>query len=108
MSWRQLIALGVAGGLAPSPSALLVLLGAIALGRTALGVGLVAAYGLGLALILVGGGLLLVRFRKVGERILARSGTSRLGAFTRILPIVTGLAVIAGGVVVAVRGFVLN
>lgn len=107
MSWRQLIALGVAGGLAPSPSALLVLLGAIALGRTALGVGLVAAYGLGLALVLVGGGLLLVRFRKVGERILARGDNSRLGTFTRVLPIVTGLAVIAGGLVVAVRGFLL-
>lgn len=107
MSWRQLIALGVAGGLAPSPSALLVLLGAIALGRTALGVGLVAAYGLGLALVLVGGGLLLVRFRKVGERILARGDSTRLGAFTRWLPVATGLAVIAGGIIVAVRGFLV-
>ena len=44
---RGLVGMGVAGGLVPSPSALVVLLAAVALGRTAFGVLLVLAYGLG-------------------------------------------------------------
>ncbi|MGI8691942.1 MAG: hypothetical protein ACR2JK_03445, partial [Geodermatophilaceae bacterium] len=44
-----LIGMGVAGGLVPSPSALIVLLASIGLGRTAFGVALVFAYGLGMA-----------------------------------------------------------
>ncbi|MDY7087911.1 MAG: sulfite exporter TauE/SafE family protein [Actinomycetota bacterium] len=55
--------LGVAGGLVPSPSALIVLLGAAALGRTVFGVLLVLAYGLGMAATLTAAGLLLVRLR---------------------------------------------
>ncbi|GIF65637.1 hypothetical protein Ais01nite_36720 [Asanoa ishikariensis] len=55
--------IGVAGGLVPSPSALVVLLGAIALGRTAFGVLLVFAYGLGMAATLTAAGLLLIRVR---------------------------------------------
>ena len=55
--------MGVAGGLVPSPSALIVLLGAAALGRTVFGVLLVLAYGLGMAATLTAAGLLLVRLR---------------------------------------------
>ncbi|MBL7258124.1 urease accessory protein UreH domain-containing protein [Paractinoplanes lichenicola] len=55
--------IGVAGGLVPSPSALVVLLGAAALGRTVFGVLLVLAYGLGMAATLTAAGLLLVRLR---------------------------------------------
>ncbi|MCO8271735.1 sulfite exporter TauE/SafE family protein [Actinoplanes sp. TRM 88003] len=58
-----LAGLGVAGGLVPSPSALIVLLGAAALGRTVFGVLLVLAYGLGMAATLTAAGLLLVRLR---------------------------------------------
>jgi ABC-type nickel/cobalt efflux system permease component RcnA len=55
--------MGVAGGLVPSPSALVVLLGAIGLGHTAFGVLLVAAYGVGMAGTLTAAGLLLIRLR---------------------------------------------
>jgi ABC-type nickel/cobalt efflux system permease component RcnA len=55
--------LGIAGGLVPSPSALIVLLGAIALGRTAFGILLVIAYGAGMAATLTAAGLLLIRLR---------------------------------------------
>ncbi|MFF5076078.1 hypothetical protein ACFY36_03435 [Actinoplanes sp. NPDC000266] len=60
--------LGVAGGLVPSPSALIVLLGAAALGRTIFGVLLVIAYGLGMAATLTAAGLLLLRLRDRLER----------------------------------------
>jgi nickel/cobalt exporter len=56
-----LVGLGVAGGLVPSPSALLVLLAATALGRTAFGVLLVLGYGVGMAGALSVAGLLLVK-----------------------------------------------
>jgi nickel/cobalt exporter len=55
--------MGIAGGLVPGPSALIVLLGAIALGRTAFGILLAIAYGLGMAATLTAAGLLLIRLR---------------------------------------------
>ncbi len=60
---KSLTALGVAGGLVPSPTALVVLLGAIALGRTWFGILLIVAYGLGMAATLTAAGLLLLRLR---------------------------------------------
>jgi ABC-type nickel/cobalt efflux system permease component RcnA len=59
----SLLGMGIAGGLVPSPSALIVLLGAIGLGRTAFGVLLVVAYGAGMAAALTAAGLVLVRVR---------------------------------------------
>jgi len=56
----SLAGIGLAGGLVPSPSALVVLLGAIGLGRTGFGVLLVVAYGVGMALTLTAAGLLLI------------------------------------------------
>jgi ABC-type nickel/cobalt efflux system permease component RcnA len=99
---RGLLAVGFAGGLVPSPSALVVLLGGIALGRAWFGVLLVLAYGLGMALALVGTGLLLVRARDVTERWFAegrREGGAAQGLrfAVRVLPLVTaGLVVVVG------------
>jgi ABC-type nickel/cobalt efflux system permease component RcnA len=63
VSRRGLVGMGIAGGLVPSPSALVVLLSAIALGRTVFGVVLVIAYGAGMAGTLTLAGVLLVRVR---------------------------------------------
>lgn len=60
---RSLTALGVAGGLVPSPTALVVLLGAAALGRLWFGIVLIVVYGLGMAAMLTAAGLLLLRVR---------------------------------------------
>ena len=49
----SLIALGASGGLVPCPSALVLLLSAIALERTGLGLVLLTAFSLGLALVLI-------------------------------------------------------
>ncbi|WP_174501768.1 nickel/cobalt transporter [Streptacidiphilus neutrinimicus] len=80
---RGLIGLGVAGGLVPSPSALVVLLGAVALGRTAFGATLVVAYGLGMAATLTAVGLLLVR---LGDRLGAISDRPAFAVLRRIAP----------------------
>ena len=59
-----LAGIGLAGGLVPSPSALVVLLAAIGLGRTGFGVLLVVAYGVGMAATLTGAGLLLLAVQR--------------------------------------------
>ncbi|MEH2300616.1 MAG: sulfite exporter TauE/SafE family protein [Nostoc sp.] len=60
MKWSSLLVLGISGGLLPCPSALVVLLSAIAMGRIGFGLALVSAFSLGLAAVLTGIGLMLV------------------------------------------------
>jgi nickel/cobalt transporter (NicO) family protein len=95
-----LVGMGVAGGLVPSPSALVVLLGAVALGRTWFGVLLVLTYGVGMAATLTAAGLLLVRLSsRWSGRIAARVGSGRLvaaaPAMTASLVLVVGLGLAA-------------
>ncbi|MFD5635678.1 nickel/cobalt transporter [Streptomyces sp. NPDC127077] len=101
-STRGLIGLGVAGGLVPSPSALVVLLGAIALGRTAFGIALVLAYGLGMAATLTAVGLLLVRLGDRAGRLTDRpllAWVRRIAPYTALLTaalvLVVGLGMMA-------------
>ena len=53
ISWKGLMALGASGGLVPCESALVLLLGAIALGRVGLGLLLLLSFSLGLAIVLM-------------------------------------------------------
>jgi ABC-type nickel/cobalt efflux system permease component RcnA len=93
MGKRGLFALGLSGGMVPSVSALLVLLGSIAIGRPLFGIVLTVAFGIGMAAVLVGVGLALVYARKFVERLPVRSPI-RLG---QRLPVLTaGIVVIAG------------
>ncbi|GGL14288.1 hypothetical protein Sme01_06530 [Sphaerisporangium melleum] len=98
----SLIGIGVAGGLVPSPSALIVLLGAAALGRTWFGVALVGAYGLGLAATLTVTGLLLVKLAARLDRLaVARNGwTARIAA---LAPLGTAALVVVLGAGLTVR-----
>ncbi|MGI9018226.1 MAG: nickel/cobalt transporter [Euzebya sp.] len=99
-TWRMLILPGLAGGMVPSPSALLVLLGGIALGRTWFGVLLVLAYGIGMALALVGVGYLLHRVR---FRVMDRLESTTWARVSVALPIVTSTLIILGGLVIVGR-----
>ena len=102
--------MGVAGGLVPSPSALVVLLSAIALGRTSFGVLLVIAYGVGMASTLTLAGILLVRVRDRYQRH-ARSqpgrATRAAAGWTRLAPFVTAALVVIVGLGLAVRSLAL-
>ncbi len=102
-SWR-VVGMGFAGGLVPSPSALVVLLGAAAVGRVWFGVVLVVAYGLGMAAALVAAGALLVRARPRLDAWSRRRG--RLGAAVRALPLVTAGGLLVGGLSLAARALV--
>ncbi|HCT79849.1 MAG TPA: High-affinity nickel-transporter [Micromonosporaceae bacterium] len=98
----NLTALGIAGGLVPSPSALIVLLGAIALGRTGFGVLLVLAYGLGMAGTLTIAGLTLL---KVRDRLHGR--WQRLTRLAPATPYATGGLVLIVGIGLAARAATL-
>jgi ABC-type nickel/cobalt efflux system permease component RcnA len=95
------MAMGAAGGVVPSPSALVVLLGAIALGRPWFGVALVIGYGVGMAATLVGAGLVLARFRSTIDRRWG-AGAGRAGV-VRALPVVTASLVVVAGLGLAMQ-----
>lgn len=90
---QSLIALGVAGGIVPCPSALVLLLSAIALHRTAYGMLLLGAFSLGLASVLVAIGLVVVYACQWLDRL--PSG----GALLQHLPVASATAIILIGLV---------
>jgi ABC-type nickel/cobalt efflux system permease component RcnA len=99
--------MGIAGGLVPSPSALIVLLASVGLGRTVFGVVLVFAYGLGMAGTLTAVGLTLVRVR---DRLARRLADPALGRWAlrvaRTVPVLTAALVLLVGLALVVRGTV--
>ena len=104
ITWRSLFLLGLAGGLIPSTSALLILLGSIAAGRPAFGFVLVVAFGLGMAAVMGGIGLVLVTARDRVDRIPAGGSVARL---REAVPLVASVVVLGFGVVLtaqALRG----
>jgi ABC-type nickel/cobalt efflux system permease component RcnA len=91
--------MGIAGGLVPSPSALVILLGAIGLGRTGFGILLVLAYGVGMAGMLTAAGLVLIRLR---DRWTRRSPRV-LNRLARFAPAATAALVLCVGIGLAGR-----
>lgn len=91
ITWRSLLALGISGGLIPCPSALVVLLGAIALDKIGFGLLLVFAFSLGLAGTLTAIGMLFIYAGRLFERFSSR------GKFISLLPVMSALFVSALG-----------
>jgi len=100
VTWRSLLALGISGGLLPCPSALVVLLSAIALHRVAFGMLLIVAFSIGLAGVLTGIGLLLVYARQFFERFPTD------GRLLRALPVASAGIVTVAGLVIAAGALV--
>jgi nickel/cobalt transporter (NicO) family protein len=97
LSWRGILAMGTAAGLIPCPSALVVLLGAIAQGQIALGMVMIVAFSLGLATTLTVLGIAVVSAGRV---------LSRLNVPNRIvtaLPAVSALLIVGVGVVLTAQ-----
>jgi nickel/cobalt transporter (NicO) family protein len=63
VTWRSLLTLGISGGLVPCPSAMVLLLAAVALNKTAYGMLLVVAFSVGLAITLTAVGLVFLYAR---------------------------------------------
>jgi nickel/cobalt exporter len=97
LSWRGILAMGTAAGLIPCPSALVVLLGAIAQGQIALGMLMIVAFSLGLAATLTGLGLAVVH----SGRLLGRLAVP--GRLAATLPAVSAVLIVGVGVVLTVQ-----
>ena len=97
LSRKGLMVLAGAGGILPSPSAVIVLVSAFALGRVALGLALIGAFSIGLAATLTGVGLALI----VGRDVLERRGQRWLVR----LPTLGATALLVVGTVVALQGY---
>jgi ABC-type nickel/cobalt efflux system permease component RcnA len=95
LSWKNLLALGISGGLLPCPSALVLMLSAISLGRVGYGLVLTTVFSLGLAATLTGVGLL---FLYLGKAF----GGSRLGEnrLVKTLPVFSALVIACIGAVI--------
>jgi ABC-type nickel/cobalt efflux system permease component RcnA len=97
LSRRGLAALAVAGGILPSPTALVVLLASVAFGRVGYGLALIGAFSLGLAAALVAVGAVAIRARD----LVARRASGRLA---RIVPVASAGAIAVVGLVLTVNG----
>jgi nickel/cobalt exporter len=97
LSWRSLVGMGASAGLIPCPSALVVLLGAIAQHQVALGLLLITVFSLGLAMTLTVLGLAVVY---------AGTLTSRLtfsGRLATVLPAVSAVVIVGAGLMLTLR-----
>jgi nickel/cobalt exporter len=94
---RGLLGVGVAAGLLPCPSALVVLLSAIALHRIGFGLALILAFSLGLAATITSIGLVAVLARRAFGRL------SFQGRLIQLLPAVSALVIVVVGIALTVK-----
>lgn len=99
VSLRELLALGVTGGIVPCPAALVVLLSAFSLHRIGFGLFLITSFSFGLALVLVIIGLTMV----YTKRFMSRFKTSH--PLLRYLPVLSSSFMVILGVGIAVSAF---
>lgn len=97
LSRRGLIALALAGGILPAPSALVVMLGAVNANRTAYGLALVLAFSIGLAVALIVIGMGALRARE----FMVRRLSTTMG---RLVPVLSAAAIVGVGVFLSFRG----
>jgi nickel/cobalt exporter len=96
---RQLLVLGITGGIVPCPAALVVLLSALALHRALFGLFLIMAFSSGLALVLIAMGMTAVYAGRVMSRLRTEGPLIQ-----RWLPLTSAAMITALGCVIAVRG----
>ena len=105
-SLGEILSLGIAGGLVPCPSAIVILLFAIAVNRIATGLLLIVSFSLGLAVVLIAIGIFMVKASSRMEQVGKSVGWIRkLPIFTAGIIMVLGLgvalkALIDGGILI--------
>ncbi|WP_371672516.1 nickel transporter [Streptomyces sp. NBC_00289] len=105
---RGTLLLGFAGGLVPSPSAVVVLVGAAALGQAWFGLLLVVAFGVGLGLTLTAAGYAVVKLGAGVTRVLDRRPRWTTSPLTvvvrRTAPLASALVVVTLGAALVLKG----
>ena len=94
VSMAGLVALGASGGLVPCPTALVLLLSSVSLGRITLGLTLLVAFSAGLAVVLTAVGLIVLYAKHL---LPDQERTARSKAF-RYLPIASAAVIVCVGV----------
>ena len=94
---KGILGVGIAAGLLPCPSALVVLLSAIALHRIGLGLAFIVAFSVGLAATITAIGLVAVLARRTFSRL------SLDGPLVRALPAASAALILAVGLVITAR-----
>lgn len=100
LSRKSLLTLGFAGGLVPTPTAVVVLLGATAIGRAWFGALLVVAYGIGMGATLVLAGLV---FAKARRRFDLANRSDRAMKIAAIFPVATAAVITTSGLWLVAR-----
>jgi nickel/cobalt exporter len=96
LGWKGIVGMGAAAGLIPCPSALVVLLGAIAQQQVALGLLLIVAFSAGLAMTLTALGLAVVYGRRAIARFsIPAAATSALPALSAVMIVGVGFVLTA-------------
>jgi ABC-type nickel/cobalt efflux system permease component RcnA len=95
LTWRSLLALGISGGLLPCPSALVLMLSAISLGRVGYGLVLTVVFSLGLAATLTSIGLV---FLYVGSAF--GKGSISNSKIVKVVPVFSAFVVAFVGAVI--------
>jgi nickel/cobalt exporter len=95
ISMAGLIALGASGGLVPCPSALVLLLSSVALGRIALGLTLLVAFSAGLAVVLSAIGLVVL----YAKHLLPDRQKNATSLAFRYLPVASAAVITCAGIV---------
>lgn len=99
LSWGGLVALGASGGLVPCESALVLLLGAIALRRVGFGLLLLVAFSAGLAIVLMAIGAIVLYARN----LLPKRQSSGSSVFFRYVPVASaGVVTVVGLIMTAI------
>jgi nickel/cobalt exporter len=98
VSLRELLTLGISGGIVPCPAALVVLLSAVSMQRIGFGLLLIVAFSVGLAAVLITIGLLMVYARQFMSRFQVNSRLT-----TRWLPLTSSAFILVFGIALAVQ-----
>jgi ABC-type nickel/cobalt efflux system permease component RcnA len=98
VSHRELLTLGISGGIVPCPAALVVLLSAVSMQRIGFGLLLIVGFSVGLAAVLITIGLLMVYARQFMSRFEVNSRLT-----TRWLPLTSSAFILVFGIALAVQ-----
>ncbi len=95
VSMASLIGLAISGGMVPCPSALILLLSAISIGRTGFGLALLTSFSFGLAFVLMAIGLIVL----FAKNLLPESSQVRNRKFFLYVPVISAFVIFCVGMV---------
>ena len=101
VSVRELLVLGITGGIVPCPAALVVLLSAVALRRITFGLFLIVCFSIGLAAVLISMGLVAIYAARIMSRLPVEGPLVQ-----RWLPMASAVMITVLGCSIAVRGLI--